>query len=219
MCIPTRPSREGTGQEEKALSVEGLQHLSIEAVFSTCFPRFERSAVETSSTLKHILSSGLAAKEVKRATSLARRAERHNILRRCVRKHLAEMIGDMFRSSSTTFDTIQSIYTHIGSEGLTPLSSSTSLGETIKMCIRFLPPLLSADAPNLLCEQGSLVPVKFYSPTSFKLGGATRLPRKGETCIRPVSARNRTHRFREAPGGQGRFRIHLPVEGSPRHRS
>ena len=63
-----------------------------------------------------------------------------------------------------------------------------------------MPPLLPADAPNLFCQQGSLVPVRFYSPKSFELGGA-RLPRKGKTCIRPLSASNRTHRFREAVQG------------------
>ena len=68
------------------------------------------------------------------------------------------------------------------------------------MCMGFLPPLVPADAPNLLCEQGTFVPVGFNSSKPLEVGGA-RLPRKSETCVRSVSARNRTNRFREAVQG------------------
>ena len=59
---------------------------------------------------------------------------------------------------------------------------------------------VGVEEPHLFREQGSLAPVRFISKP-LELGGATRWPREGEACIRPVPARNRTNSFREAVQG------------------
>ena len=162
----------------------------------------------------YVLNSGLAAKEVKRPTSLAQRVGRHTVYPgRCAGEHFTKMIGDMLRPGCTTFNTVQSIHTHLGSEGLTPLPSPTNLSDMIKMCIKCLPPLLPAKAPNLICEQGSLVPVRF----NFSKPQARRSHQmaEGRRSVHKTRVGAQPHQQipRSRPGGQGRFRIRSLTQG------